>query len=51
MPTLPYPLLKREVQLIKSKYLPECPTNELGGYEQVPIMDTEVEAIQQNQPA
>ena len=51
MPTLPYPLLKREVQLLKSKYLPECPTNELGGYEQVPITDAEVEAIQQNQPA
>ena len=45
MPTLPYPLLKREVQLIKKKYLPECPTNELGGYEQVPITDAEVEAI------
>ena len=51
MPTLPYPLLKHEVQLIKQKYLPECPTNELGGYEQVPITDAEVEAIQENQPA
>ena len=33
MPTLPYPLLKQEVQLLKAKYLPECPTNEIGGYE------------------
>ena len=47
----PLPSLKREVQLIKQKYLLECPTNELGGYEQVPITDAEVEAIQENQPA
>ena len=46
MPTLPYPLLKKEVQLLKEKYLPECPTNELGGYEQVPIEDHQVAAIQ-----
>ena len=46
MPTLPYPLLKREVHLLKNKYLPECPTNKLGGYEQVPIQDVKVEAIQ-----
>ena len=50
MPTLPYPLLKQEVQLMKSKFLPDCPTNELGGYTQVPIQDYQVAKIQQNQP-
>lgn len=50
MPTLPYLLLKKEVQQLKEKYLPECPTNELGGYEQVPIEDHQVAAIQLNQP-
>ena len=33
MPTLPYPLLKQEVQLLQQKFLPKCQTNELGGYE------------------
>ena len=37
MPSLPFPLLKQEVQLMKKKYKLECPLNELGGYEQVPI--------------
>ena len=38
------------MQLLKAKYPPECPTNELGGYEQVPIEDYQVAEIQQNQP-
>ncbi|KAI5081241.1 hypothetical protein GOP47_0004424 [Adiantum capillus-veneris] len=50
MPTLPYPLLKQEVQLMKKKFLPECPTYELGGYAQVPIQDRQVADIQKNQP-
>ena len=33
MPTLPYPLLKQEVQLLKQTLLPQSPTNELGGYQ------------------
>ena len=45
MPTLVYPLLEQEVQLLKQKNLPECPTNELGGYEQVPIQDFQVAEI------
>ena len=39
MPTLPFPLLKQEVQLMKNTFLRECPTNELGAYAQVPIKD------------
>ena len=39
MPTLPFPLLKEEVQLIINKFLPDFPTNELGGYAQVRIQD------------
>ena len=50
MPSLPYPLLKLEVQMLKRTLLPECPTNELGGYAQVPIRDSQVMDIEKNQP-
>lgn len=50
MLTLPYPLLKQEVQLMKKRFLPECQPNELGGYAQVPIQDYQVVDIEQNQP-
>lgn len=50
MPSLPYPLLKLEVQMLQRTLLPECPTNELGGYEQVPIRDSQVMDIEKNQP-
>ena len=33
MPTLP----QQEVQLLKQKFLLDCPTKELAGYEEVPI--------------
>ena len=35
---------------MKSKFLLDCPRNELGGYEQVPIQNYQVAKIQQNQP-
>lgn len=50
LPTLPYLLIKQEILLMKKKYLPECPTNELDGYENIPIEDAQVEAIVENQP-
>lgn len=50
MPTLPYPLLKQEVQLMKKTFLPECQPNELGGYAQVPIQDYQVMDIEKKQP-
>ena len=50
LPTLPYPLLKLEVKLLKQTLLPQCPINELGGYQQVPIKDYEVIDIETNQP-
>ena len=37
MPTLPYPLLQREVLFMKLRHLLECPPNELGGYKDVSI--------------
>ena len=50
LPTLPYPLLKLEVELVKQTLLPQCPINELGGYQQVPNKDYEVIDIETNQP-
>ena len=50
LPTLPYPLLKLEVELLKQTLLPQCPLNEMGGYQQVPIKDYEVMDIERNQP-
>ena len=50
MPTLPYPLLKLEVQMLKQSLLPQCPTNELGGYQGIPVADYEVLEIEKNQP-
>lgn len=50
MPTLPYPLLKQEVQYMKKRFLQEFQPNELGGYANVPISDYQVADIEQNQP-
>lgn len=50
MPTLPYLLLKQEVQLMKKRFLPKCSTNKLGGYAQVPIQYYQVVDIEQHQP-
>ena len=50
MPTLPYPLLKQEVQMLKQSLLPHGPTNKSGGYQGVPIVDYEVMEIEKNQP-
>ena len=50
LPTLPYPLLKLEVELLKQTLLPQCPLNEMGGYQQVPIKDYEVMDIEKNHP-
>ena len=33
LPTLPFPLLKLEVELLKQTLLPQCPLNEMGGYQ------------------
>ena len=49
-PTLPYPLLKLECLLLKKKLLPNCPTNELGGYAGVPVEEHTVMDIETNQP-
>ena len=35
MPTLPYPLLKQEVLLLKQRLLPQCPTNEIFKWRQI----------------
>ena len=43
--TLPFRLLKQEVQLMKNKFPPDCLTNELGGYAQVPFQDYQVVEI------
>ena len=48
MPSLPYPLLQQEVQMLKQSFLPDCPTNELGGYEGVPIKYFKVIEIEKN---
>ena len=50
LPTLPFPLLKLEVELLKQTLLPQCLLNEMGGYQQVPIKDYEVMDIERNQP-
>ena len=50
MPSFPYLLFKQEVQMLKQSLLRECPTNELGGYEGVPVKDYEVIETQRNQP-
>ena len=50
MPTLPLPLLKQEVQYMKKKYRPDCPLNEFGGFENVPITEYKVVEIEKNQP-
>jgi len=50
MPTLPYPLLKQEVQYMKKRFLPKCQPSELGGYENIPITDYQVANIEKNQP-
>lgn len=50
MPTLPYPLLKQEVFMIKKQYLPQCPIDQLGGYNQIQLEDSEVSSIMENQP-
>ena len=49
-PQLPLPILKLQVKMLKTKLLPQCPTNELGGYAEVPIKDYEVMDIELNQP-
>ena len=49
-PTLPYPLLKLECQLLKKKLLPNCEMNELGGYADVPVSEHAVMDIERNQP-
>jgi len=49
MPTLPYPLIKKEVLLMKQKFLPQCQTKKLGGYANVAIEDFEVSQILENQ--
>ena len=46
--TLPYPLLKLEVELLKQTLSPQCPITEMGGYQQVPIKDYEVIDIKTN---
>ena len=43
-------LLKQEVQLLKQSLLPQCPTNELRGYQGIPIKDFKVMEIEKNQP-
>ena len=50
LPTLPLPLLKQEVQFMKKKYKPECSVNELGGYDNVLVMEYKVIEIERNQP-
>lgn len=50
MPSLPYPLLKQEVYMVKKQYLPQCPIDQLGGYSQVRLEDWEVSDIMTNQP-
>lgn len=50
MPTLPYPLIKQEVLLMKKEFLPQCQPNDLGGYAHVQIEDFEASAIMDNQP-
>lgn len=50
MPTLPFPLLKQEVILMKKILLPVGPTNELGGYANVSIQDHQVADIESQQP-
>ena len=49
-PTLPYPLLKLECQMLKQKLLPQCDRNELGGYEGIPVNEYEILDIENNQP-
>lgn len=50
MPTLPYPLLKQEVFMIKKQYLPQCPIDQLGGYNTIRLEDWEVLNIMDNHP-
>lgn len=49
-PQLPLPILKLQVQMLKKKLLPQCETNELGGYADMPINDYQVMDIEKNQP-
>lgn len=49
-PSLPYALLKLEVLQIKQRLQINVPTNELGGYAQIPVKDYEVAEIEANQP-
>lgn len=51
MHMLPYPLLKHEVNLMKQKYVPECPTQmNLGDYRGMAMEDWEVSSIMLSQP-
>ncbi len=50
LPTLPYPLLHQESLLLKQKMTPDCPQEELGGFEPITVEEWSGKQIFANQP-
>lgn len=49
-PTLPYPLLKFETLKTKERLTPECPLEEIGGYQPITLSEWQTAKVMKHQP-